>query len=64
MQYVDLNKFNLSLQEIEYGVPQGSALDSLLFLNFIVDIANATVTIPRLCADDPCLIVNELSQNE
>ena len=64
MQYVDLNKFNSSFQRIEYGVPQGSTLGSLLSLIFINDIANATNTIPRLYANDPCLILNDHSPKQ
>ena len=61
MQYVDLNNFNFSLQRIEYGASQGSTLGQLLLLTFINDGANATVTIPRLYADDTCLILNDHS---
>ena len=60
---IDLNKFNSSLQRIEYRVPQESTQGPLLFLIFINDIANATITIPRLYADDTCLILNNHSPN-
>ena len=64
MQYIDLNKFNSSFQRIKYGVSQGSTPSPLLFLIFINDITNATIIIPRLYADDTCLILNDHSPKQ
>ena len=38
------------------GVPQGSVLGPLLFTLHFNDIANCTISTPRLFADDTCLI--------
>ena len=42
---------------INYGVPQGSALSSLIFLLCISDLPNCTASSPKLFADDTCLIL-------
>jgi len=45
------------LDNITIGVPQGSALGPLLFLIYINVIFNCVDSIPRLFADDTCLLV-------
>ena len=52
-----LGDINSSQQHIELGVPQGSTLGPLFFLLYINDLPNATNSLPRLFADDTCLIL-------
>ena len=44
-----------SWYNIETGVPQGSILDSLLFLTYINDLSDGLTTNARLFADDVSL---------
>ena len=60
-QYVSLGDISSSLQYIQLGVPQGSTLGPLLFLLYINDLPNATDSLPRLFADDTCLILSHPS---
>jgi len=62
-QYVTLNKFNSSYKSITIGVSQGSILGPLLFTIYINNLSNATLSKPRLFADNTCLIINESSCN-
>ena len=39
-----------------YGVPQGSTLGLLLSLLYVNDFPNAVQSVPRLFADDTCLL--------
>ena len=56
MQYVELNQIRSNLQNITFGVPQGSSLGPLFFLIHINDLTNALQSKPRLFADDTCPI--------
>ena len=56
-QYVSINGIASTEHVIEYGVPQGSTLGPLLFLLYINDVSNCLSTVPRLFADDTCLIL-------
>ena len=60
-QYVCLGDINSSQQHIGLGVPQGSTLGPLFFLLYINDLPNATNSLPRLFADDTCLILSHSS---
>jgi len=57
-QYVSFNGINSMLQDNPCGVPQGSTLGPLLFLLYINDIPNSIQNVPRLFADDTCLILS------
>lgn len=60
-QFVSLNNVNSATKPINIGVPQGSILGPLLFLIYINDLPNATSPIPRLFADDTCLVLSNSS---
>ena len=60
-QYVCLGDINSSQQHIGLGVHQGSTLGPLFFLLYINDLPNATNSLPRLFADDTCLILSHSS---
>ena len=62
-QYIIINNINSSLKFIDIGIPQGSILGLLLFLIYINDISNSVKCIPRLFADDTCLLMGALSIN-
>lgn len=56
-QYVCINNQTSENMPITYGVAQGSTLGPLLFLLYINDLANSVDHLPRLFADDTCLVV-------
>ena len=60
-QYVSINNVNSSSKMINIGVPQGSILGPLLFLIYVHDLFNATLTKPRLFADDTCFVISNSS---
>ena len=55
-QFVYPNNLQSELQQITFGVPQGSILGPLLFLSYINDIQNVLNSTPQLFADDTCLV--------
>ena len=56
-QYVCLSGCRSDLKSINYGVAQGSKIGPLLFLIYINDLPNSVYCIPRLFADDTCLLL-------
>ena len=60
-QFVAINNTSSSLENIETGVPQGSILSPLLFLIYVNNLGNATLSKPRLFADDTCLVLSNSS---
>ena len=60
-QFVCINKLCSTLTDVNIGVPQGSTLGPLLFLLYINDLPNSANSVPRLFADDTCLLVNSSS---
>ena len=57
-QFVAINNTSSSLENIEIGVRQDSILGSLLFLIYKNDLGNATLSKPRLFANDTCLVLS------
>ena len=55
-QFVYANNLQSELQQVTFGVPQGSILEPLLFLVYINDLRNVLNLTPRLFADDTCLV--------
>ena len=64
IQYVSLENHQSNLKKINYGVPQGSVLGSLLLNVYINDISTSISCTPRLFADDTCLIVDDKNIND
>ena len=63
-QYVSLNNVSSDCKTVKMGVPQGSVLGPLLFLIYINDLNNCTVSTPRLFADDTAILVDASSPTE
>ena len=55
-QFVSINSHESSLLCNDFGVAQGSTLGPLLFLLYINDLPSSVNCIPRLFADDTCLL--------
>ena len=56
-QLVSINGINSKVERVTYGVAQDSTLDSPLFLLYINDLPCSTKCLPRLFADDTCLVI-------
>ena len=59
-QFVSFQNLSSKTLTNNYGLPQGSNLGPLLFLIYINDISNALNSIPRLFADDTCLVIHSV----
>ena len=57
-QYTSINGIDSEIKSVKYGVAQGSTLGPLLILLYINDLPNSACSLPRLFADDTCLILN------
>ena len=55
-QFVYANNFQSELQQVTFGVSEGSILGPLLFLIYINDLRNVLNLTPRLFADYTCLL--------
>ena len=62
-QFVSFQNLSSKTLTNNYGVPQGSNSGSLLFLIYISDIPYAINSIPRLFADDTCLVIHSANPN-
>ena len=58
-QYVSIYSKRSSEKLVEYGIPQGSILDPLLFLIYVNDLPSAMQTVPRFFADGTALLTTE-----
>ena len=61
-QFVSINNADSKIESNYHGVAQGSALGPLLFLQYINDLHSFTNILPRLFADDTCLIINSCNE--
>jgi len=52
------------MKNVLIGVPQGSILRPLLYILNVNDFQNAVDYIPRLYADDTCLVVHDNSSEK
>ena len=62
-QYVSVNGTNSDIKLITNGIAQGSTLRPILFLLYINDLYNSTNCLPRLFADDTCLVLHSPDPN-
>ena len=53
-QFVYAYDLQSELQQVTFGVPQGSILGPFFFLMYIHDLRNVLNSTPRLFADDTC----------
>ena len=59
-QFILYDDFKTEVKIVKCGVPQGSMLGSLLFLNFVNDLSNSTKVLdPVLFADDTNLFCSD-----
>ena len=58
-KFVFANGCKSSIGNNNYGVVQGSTLGPLLFLIYVNDLPSSVNCIPRLFADDTCLVYSE-----
>ena len=58
-QFVFANGCKSNIENNNYGVAQGSTLGPLLFLVYANDLPSSVNCIPRLFADDTCLVYSE-----
>ena len=62
-QHVSVNSTNSDIKVITNGVARGSTLGPILFLLYINDLYNSTNCLPRLFADDTCLVLQSPDPN-
>ena len=63
MQFVSINRNKSDTLNVKIGVPQGLILGPLLYVIYVNDIPIALNCIPRLYADDTCLVIHEHNTN-
>ena len=63
MQFVSINGIKSDMLNVIIGVPQGSILGPLLYVIYVNDVPNALNYIPRLYADDTCLVIHKHNTN-
>ena len=57
-QYVSVDGIQSEIESITYGATQGLVLGPLFFLLYINDLNNSVNCLPRLLADDTCLLTD------
>ena len=61
-QFIFANGCRSSIENNNYDIAQGSTLGPLLFLIYVNDLPSSVNCIPRLFADDTCLVYSEKKQ--